>query len=232
MEYLNLNKAIARLIILQRVELQSFWIRKLRKIFGRYIFTNFFSRFFIAETKINQKYYSRMNEEYKNLNNTINFDGKKILSIEPVMVALELIINTRSKNTFFTIIEKNYVSKKIVYGWDIQNKEGYNDLNLLKVFLENNGMKNNCEIYDFDNDDLPFKKFDYVLSLYSLDYHYDFSFYQEYLKKVCTENTKIIFDTIRPEYFNKIFKNVQVLFSQEKKIHSSKRIICDNFLVG
>ena len=232
MEYFNLNKVIARLIILQRVELQSFWTKKLRKIFGRYIFTNFLSRFFVSETKINQNYYSRMNEEYKILKDNINFDEKKILSIGPGMCGLELIINTRSKNTFFTIIEKNYVSKKIVYGWDIQNKEGYNDLNLLKVFLENNGMKNNCEIYDFDNDDLPLKKFDYVLSLYSLDYHYDFSFYQEYLKKVCTENTKIIFDTIRPEYFNKIFKNVQVLFSQEKKIHSSKRIICDNFLVG
>ena len=232
MEYFNLNKVIARLIILQRVELQSFWTKKLRKIFGRYIFTNFLSRFFVSETKINQNYYSRMNEEYKILKDNINFDEKKILSIGPGMCGLELIINSRSKNTFFTIVEKNYVSKKIVYGWDTQNKEGYNDLNLLEVFLKNNGMRNNFEIYDFDNDDLPLKKFDYVLSLYSLDYHYDFSFYQEYLKKVCTENTKIIFDTIRPEYFNKIFKNVQVLFSQEKKIHSSKRIICDNFLVG
>jgi hypothetical protein len=30
------------------------------------------------------------------------------------------------------------------------------------------------KVFDFDKDSLPSKKFDVVISLYSLDYHYDF----------------------------------------------------------
>ena len=56
-------------------------------------------------------------------------------------------------------------------------------------------MSNNFEIFDYDNDKLPIKKFDYIISLYSMDYHYDFSNYLEYLKKI-SNKTKLIFDTI------------------------------------
>ena len=46
-------------------------------------------------------------------------------------------------------------------------------------------------IFDFDKDILPDKKFDVIISLLSLDYHYDFNLYSEYLKSISKENTKI-----------------------------------------
>lgn len=230
MKYQNFSKAIARLALFQRVELNSAGLKKIRKFFGRYIFTNFVSKFLIFPNKINLSYYSIMNEEYEKLREITEFDNKKILSIGPGMCGLELIINSKSNNPYFTIIEKDYVSKKVIYGWDEDNKEGYNNLDLLKSFLEDNGMKSNFEIYNFDKDNLPIKKFDYIISLYSMDYHYNFDIYSEYIKNVSYEKTKIIFDTIRPEYFKKIFKNVDIFSSDEKEIHKSKRIICNKFI--
>ena len=230
MRYLNLNRVIARLILLQRIELASLRLKKIRKVFGRYIFTNFISRFFISKSEINLQYYNEMNKEYDLLSKFINFDNKKILSIGPGMCGLELIINHKAVNPFFTIIEKNYISKKVIYGWDVENKEGYNNLKLLKNFLVDNKMKNNFEIYDYDKNNLPIKNFDYIISLYSLDYHYDFSLYLEYIRKVSSENTKIIFDTIRPDDFKKIFYNVEIITSKEKRIHSSKRVLCNKFI--
>ena len=231
MRYLNLNKAIARLILLQRVDLIGSFFKKIRKIFGRYIFTNFISKIFISESEINSKYYSEMQREFELLSKLTDFDEKNILSIGAGMCGLEIIINSNSKNSFFTIVEKNYVSKKVVYGWDTKNKEGYNDLKLLKSFLEDNGMKNNFEIYDYDEKKLPISKYDFIISLYSMDYHYDFDIYLDYIRKTSTKNTKIIFDSIRPDYFKKIFKNVDIIFTNSKKTHNSKRIVCSNLII-
>ena len=38
-------------------------------------------------------------------------------------------------------------------------------------------------IFDYDHDILPEFKFDLVISLLSLDYHYDFQIYQNYLDR-------------------------------------------------
>ena len=86
------------------------------------------------------------------------------------------------------------------------------------------------KIFDYDTEILPEEKFDFIISLYSLDYHYNFNIYLNYLKKVSHNETKIIFDTIRAEYFKKIFKNVGVIQSQNDTIHKSKRIICNEFI--
>ena len=39
----------------------------------------------------------------------------------------------------------------------------------------------------------------------------------------------LIFDTIRPEYFNDIFKKVEVIKKDFDTVHKSKRIVCTNF---
>ena len=85
-------------------------------------------------------------------------------------------------------------------------------------------------IFDYDKDKLPVQKFDVIISLLSLDYHYDFEVYIEYLREISNPNTKIIFDTIRHDHFLKIFKNVKVLAIQENTTHKSKRILCSQFL--
>ena len=110
------------------------------------------------------------------------------------------------------------------------NSEAYNDLNLQKNFLETNGLKNEqINIYDYDKDDLPNIKFDLVISLLSLDYHYDFDIYINYLKKISKPNTKIIFDTIRADHFKSIFKNVEIIKTYDDTVHKSKRIMCSHF---
>jgi len=230
MAFNSFDNEIARLVILQRIELATPLLVKIRKLFGRYLFTNFFTKFLLSKNTINNQYYNRMLKEYSFLKKYIDFNNRNILSIGAGMCGLELIINNFNEGNQFSIIEKNYVSKKIKYGWDDKNSEAYNNLAILKNFLNNNQTNTNFKVYDFDFDNLPHSKFDIVISLYSLDYHYDYNIYKDYFEKIFSDKTQIVFDTIRPDYFKKIFKNVEVVSETKKRIHSSKRIICSEFI--
>ena len=75
MSFNGLDNEIARLILLQRIELASPFISKIRKFFGRYLFTNFFTKFFLSRNEINLKYYELMESEYKSLKRFINFEN-------------------------------------------------------------------------------------------------------------------------------------------------------------
>ncbi len=228
----NLPKGAARLIVLQRIELINPFLIKLRKLFGRYIFSSFITKYFLNSNSIAKKYHDVMLKEFSTIERFIKNDDKSFLSIGGGIGGLELIINQNFKNNDYYFIERNYVSKKVRYGWGgMDNEEAYNDLNLQKTFLKINEMnENQINIFDYDNENLPEKKFDIIISLLSLDYHYDFNLYVEYLKKVSKESTKIIFDTIRAEHFKKIFKNVEIIRSDTNTVHKSKRIICSQFL--
>ena len=226
------NKA-ARLVILQRIELISSFLKKIRKLFGRNFFTNIITKYFLNSKQIGIKYYEAMQSEFLTFKEYIDFnEDKHFLSIGGGLGGLELIMNENLQNKNYHFIERNFVSKKVVYGWSGKvNNEAYNDLNIQKSFLEINGMKpSQINIFDYDKDKLPDQKFDVIISLLSLDYHYDFEIYIEYLRKISNLNTKIIFDTIRPDYFLKIFKNVKVIALQENTTHKSKRILCSQFL--
>ena len=226
------NKA-ARLVILQRIELISSFLKKIRKLFGRNFFTNIITKYFLNSKQIGIKYYEAMQSEFLTFKEYIDFnEDEHFLSIGGGLGGLELIINENLQNKNYHFIERNFVSKKVVYGWSGKvNNEAYDDLNIQKSFLEINGMKpSQINIFDYDKDKLPDQKFDVIISLLSLDYHYDFEIYIEYLRKISNLNTKIIFDTIRPDYFLKIFKNVKVIALQENTTHKSKRILCSQFL--
>ena len=226
------NKA-ARLVILQRIELISSFLKKIRKLFGRNFFTNIITKYLLDSKQIGIKYYEAMQSEFLTFKEYIDFnEDEHFLSIGGGLGGLELIINENLQNKNYHFIERNFVSKKVVYGWSGKvNNEAYNDLNIQKSFLEINGMKpSQINIFDYDKDKLPDQKFDVIISLLSLDYHYDFEIYIEYLRKISNLNTKIIFDTIRPDYFLKIFKNVKVIALQENTTHKSKRILCSQFL--
>jgi hypothetical protein len=229
MAFNGFNNEIARLVILQRIELATPLLIKTRKLFGRYLFTNFFSKFLLSKHKINNTYYYRMLDEYHSLKKNFDLKNLDILSIGAGMCGLELLINNFNDGNQFYIIEKNYVSRKVKYGWDNKNLEAYNSLKVLRNFLIKNQANYNFKVYDFDLNNLPKMKFDLVISLYSLDYHYDFEIYKSYLKKVCSDQTRLVFDTVRPDYFRKLFKKVEVISETKKRIHSSKRIICSEF---
>ena len=225
------TRKVAQLILLQRIELAEPKLSKIRKLFGRYFFTNFVAKYLINPTQIVTKYLKIMKQETEMLEKVVNFKNKKILSIGCGMGGLEIEINKKFNTTYFDIIEKDYISKKVRYGWDSKNAEAYNSLSLLDLFLRNNGvMKSTFNIYNSDEDKLPIKKYDLIISLFSLDYHYDFNIYDNYFRKISDDKTFIIFDTIREVYFRSIFKNVTVIQSNKKTIHSSKRIICNEFI--
>ena len=135
MKTFHLGKDTARLAVLQRSELISPTLKKIRKLFGRYLFTNFFSKNFIDTQNIAKKYCEIMNAELYTFNNYLNND-MDILSIGSGIGGLEVLINTNFKGSNFTFIEKNYTSDKIKYGWDYENKEGYNDLSLLEKLVQ------------------------------------------------------------------------------------------------
>lgn len=227
-----INKEIAQLIILQRNELINPTLRKVRKLFGRRFFTYFASKYLISPSVIGSKYFSVMKDEYEIISKFLDFNNKNILSIGSGLCGLELVINRNHNIKEFTIIEKDYVSNKVVYGWDSRNCEAYNNLNLVKLFLINNGMnEDKFEVFDFDSKNLPNKNFDIIISLFSLDYHYDFEIYLDYFKKIFKKDSKIIFDTIRADYFKNLFNNVQIISSKEDTVHKSKRIICEGLKI-
>ena len=226
-----LDKKETRLVILQRIELLSNFLKKIRKLFGRRLFTNFISKFFLNPISIGRAYFDDMSSEYKSIKNYINPQNKEILSIGGGLGGLELILNKKFNVKSFTFIERNFISPKIKYGWDSNNNEGYNDLDLLKNFLIKNDLPSSkFTIFDYDKDVLPNKKFDLVISLFSLDYHYDFNIYLNYLKQISHKETKIVFDTIRADYFKGIFKEIDILNSRINTVHKSQRLICSDFL--
>ena len=227
-----LPKKAARLIVLQRIELAGNILKKIRKLFGRYFFSNFITKYFLNSVKIGNEYYKIMHDEFLTIKKFISDDDNLFLSIGAGVGGLEAIINQNlpEKNYFF--IEKNYISKKVKYGWTGQSKsEAYNSLDIQKEFLLANKMNDQqINIIDFDEGSLPMKKFDVITSFFSLDYHYDFHVYSDYLKKVSKKNTKIIFDTIRADFFKKIFKNVEIIKSRSDTVHKSRRIMCSEFI--
>ena len=81
MAFNGFDNEIARLVILQRIELATPLLVKIRKLFGRYLFTNFFTKFLLPKHKINYRYYNRMLDEYNSLRKYIDFANKNILSI-------------------------------------------------------------------------------------------------------------------------------------------------------
>ena len=223
----------ARLIVLQRIELLSPLLIKVRKIFGRYVFSNLITKYFLNPDLIGKKYHEVMLNEFLTIEKFINSNDNYFLSIGGGIGGLEILINKKFLNKNYYFIERNYISKKVKYGWGgMSNNEAYNDLNLQKTFLKmNNMLEEQINIFDYDKGNLPEKKFDIIISLLSLDYHYDFNLYIDYLKKVSKTDTKIIFDTIRADYFKKIFKNVDIIRTDENTVHKSKRIICSQFLI-
>ena len=229
MKNLKLDRRMAQLVLLQRIELASPFLTKLRKTFGRYLFSKIISKYFINLKEISKNYSKLMESELSSILSLLK-QNQRILSIGSGLGGLEIAIMKKFNETKITFIEKDYISKKIKYGWDDENREGYNDLSLLKnLIIMNDIPKEQFSIFDYDKKNFPTNKYDLVISLYSLDYHYDFNIYLEYLKKNTDENSIIVFDTIRYEYFNKIFKYVQIIKEDQNTIHKSKRIACKMF---
>ena len=91
MNYFNLNRNLAQLALLQRIELADSKLKRVRKIFGRYLFSKIFSKYFINVKKISKNYTIVMNEELNTIKKFI-INKKNFLSIGAGIGGLELLI--------------------------------------------------------------------------------------------------------------------------------------------
>ena len=170
MEAFKLDRNLAHLAVLQRIELTTSFQKKIRKLFGRYLFSKVFSKYMLDLDKISKDYYKIMYNEYLTIKKFIK-PNQNILSIGAGIGGLEVIIYNSFKNENFNLIT----------------------------------------------------------SLYSLDFHYDFEIYKKYLSSVSNNETIIIFDTIRSNYFKDIFEDLIIIKEDEDTLHKSKRIACRKF---
>lgn len=221
-----------KIFLLQRNEYQSNCSLWLRKKLGRVLHTKFLIN--IANhniKKINKKFFKDMNKEYQDLKKYIPSDIKSVIDIGSGIGAINIFLN-RYHPTIreFILVDKNFISKKVRYGFVSGTTEGYNKLAITKKFLMSNGIDSEkIFLFDFTNDKLPTKKYDLVISLISMGYHYPIENYLNYLKKNSTKNTVFIFDIadqfISFEDLKSIFEEI-VIINKVLKKHSQTRVVC------
>ena len=222
--YFNINRDMSRLILFQRNETMTLIQKKIRKLFGRFLFTQFFS-FLNNKDKISKKYFNICNKEFLFLKKYLSKKNLNILSIGGGVGGVESMVLSFSDNIKLDLIERNFISSKIKYFWNPE--EAYNKLNLSKEFINSNTKNyNNFSICDFNNKNILKKKYDLIFSLYSMDFHYGLETYKNFLLKRSHKKTLFVFDTIRPGDLKFFFRNVKVIKQIKKRIHSSARVVC------
>ena len=80
MQNFKLNREIAQLAVLQRIELCGPILKKLRKLFGRYFFSIFLSKYLINPVRISKSYLDLMEKEFLLIKKYFK-NNDKILSI-------------------------------------------------------------------------------------------------------------------------------------------------------
>lgn len=228
-----LHKQDIKNLLFQRNDLFSIQQKFLRKTFGRWLFTKFFI-FFFKKKNIDRLYFQILQREYETLKIFLKKikKNRNILSIGCGLGGLEVIMQ---KNLFFNsnffLFERNFTSSKVIYGFDPNNREAYNSIKSTRLFINTNSLnKIKFHLFDVDVDKLPKIKFDIVISILSLDYHYPFDIYYKYLKKNSHASTIFVFDTVRPQYFKKVFKKIKIISKRNRIVHSSVRVICKGFI--
>lgn len=226
---INLDKKGRKLILLQRNELLSKKQKYLRKRLGRFIFTNFFINYFQIKN-FNQQTENLFKKELETFENYLPENIDNLMDIGCGLGILHIFINQKYKNKpNFFLLDKNSIDLKIKYGFN-KNYESYNDLNITKNILLNNGISiDKLNLKDVGNNFSIHKKIDLVISLKSMGYHYPIENYIELLKKTCYEKTVYIFDVFGEIYsldkVKQIFKEVKIIY-EESSLHSLKRLCC------
>ena len=132
---LKLKNKYKRNFLLQRNNYLSNTQKRLRKTFGRYLFTNFFIFFFnpisVITKKLNKEFYLEFNQILNFLPKKVNY----ILDIGSGLGVIDIYLNNHFKNLpEFTLIDKTRIEKKVSYGFDLRG-QFYNDFDLTFDFL-------------------------------------------------------------------------------------------------
>lgn len=226
---INLNNRSRKLVLLQRNELLSEKQKKLRKKFGRLIFTNILINFYQKEN-IEQLAEDLFQKEIDTIKNYLPNKVSNIMDIGCGLGLINIFLNKIYQDkTNFYLLDKNKIDKKIKYGFG-KNYESYNLLNETKNLLLNNGLKEEeINILDVDKEIIIDKKIDLVISLKSMGYHYPIENYMQLFRSCCNSDTTFIFDVAEDNYQDNFlynfFDEVNVIY-KEKSIHSLKRVFC------
>ena len=227
----KINKRHQKLLLLQRIDLISEKQRIIRKKFGRFLFTNFFVNFFISQKEIENKINDEFLKEFNSIKNYLPKNSKNILDIGCGLGVINIYLNDYySKKTYFTLIDKNYVDKKVAYGFK-NNSESYNKLEITKDFLILNGFKTEqLQLINADEKVVLKNKYELIISLFSMGYHYSIENYIDIIKKISIKNTKFIFD-LSMEYnelneVKKYFNKVEIIKNDNEVKQNYLRLLC------
>ena len=206
----NLEK---KLLLLQRNEFLSSSQIKLRKFFGRSLFTNFFINYF-QDINLEQKVFDKIKEEFETLKNYL---PSNVINIMDIGCGIGLI------NIFL-------IDSKIVYGFS-DNYESYSITNVTKNFLINNNIQEHkLNLIDVDkNFSIKPNSIDLCISLVSMGYHYPLSQYLDTMKEVSNNNTVFIFDIATEyqdiTYLKDLFGDIKIIEESDLK-HPRVRVAC------
>ena len=227
----KINKRHQKLLLLQRIDLISEKQRTIRKKFGRFLFTNFFVNFFISQKEIENKINDEFLKEFNSIISYLPKSSKNILDIGCGLGVINIHLNDYySKKSYFTLIDKNYVDKKVAYGFN-NNSESYNKLEITKDFLMLNNFKSDqLELINIDENFTINKKYELIISLFSMGYHYSIKNYIDIIKKISTKSTKVIFD-LSTEYnelneVKKYFNKVVIIKNDNEVKQNYLRLLC------
>ena len=82
MEAFKLDRNLAQLAVLQRIELANSFQKKIRKLFGRYLFSKVFSKYMLDLEKISKNYFIIMYDEYLTIKKfIINYKNQSRIQI-------------------------------------------------------------------------------------------------------------------------------------------------------
>ena len=76
MQSFVLSRDAARLVILQRIELASPNLKRIRKLFGRYLFSKIFSKYSINPKIISKNYHDIMKNEFLTIKHFVSHNNK------------------------------------------------------------------------------------------------------------------------------------------------------------
>ena len=227
----KINKRHQKLLLLQRIDLISEKQRFIRKKLGRFLFTNFFVNFFISQKEIENKINEEFLSEFNTIKHYLPNNPKNILDIGCGLAVIDIFLNDYYlKKSNFTLIDKNYVDKKVSYGFD-NNSESYNKLEITKEFLIFNSLKvEQLQLINADENFVLNKKYELIISLFSMGYHYSIENYIDIIKKNSTNTTKVIFD-LAMEYneLNKVksyFNKVVIIKNDDEVKQNYLRLLC------
>ena len=235
MQTINLKNKHKRYFLLQRNSFLSKFQKKIRKIFGRYLFTNFFIFFFNSIFKINKRLNNEFDIEFNQLKKFLPRNVNYILDIGSGLGIIDIYLNNHFNNVpKFTLIDKTHLEKKVSYGFDNRG-QFYNNFDLTLDFLKENGINGErINLIDVDLKESICNNYDLVISLLSMGYHYPVDQYLEILKKNTNKNTIFIFD-IADEYNNfndisQLFEEVNIIYKSQEIRHNYVRILCKSLI--